>query len=256
MDTPLLSLVRNKIIEYTRYTSQEIIGVYINETVHAVTETYGNEIADVLFAQDQYIKKYNNPDELVVKSNHYNLMMHNRRRKYKIWLGVNAKVAEANHKIALKTWPLHYTVKNTRTFKGDGYYIESIPFIDGFTLRDVFSKPDYRALDQIRNIESITNLVAQFVSEFYTEDYKNQTICCLDLLPDNLVLPDNSSKLVLIDFDHIVHVNRNYMLDTISNRFFEYPFTYDDISCHPWWLEWRNTHSNEETVSILRSKLK
>jgi len=235
--------------------SQEIVGVYINETSHAATEIYGNEIADALFTQDQYLKKYNNPNELVVKQNHYNLMMHNRRRKIKIWLGVNARIAEANHQLALKTWPDERILQNTHTFKGDGYYIESIPFVKGFTLRDAFGKMESPRLDEIRNIDALSDLVAEFVNRFYTVVHENKTTCCLDLLPDNVVLPDTRDTLQLIDFDHIVFVERQDMLDKLAHRFFEYPLQYEPISCHPWWLDHRQVHSADDIVATLRNKL-
>ena len=258
-DTPLLSLVRNKIKEFVRFTSQETVGVYINEVAHAATERYGDEIADALFEQDQFLKKHNNPDNLVVKQNHYNLMMHNERRKYKLWLGVTAKIAEENHKTALQTWPDEMILQRTRVYKGDGYYIESIPYIKGFTLREVFCKQKPPRIDEFRNIDAVTDLVAEFVDRFYNvenEQYPGLVTCCLDLLPDNVVLPLDQHQIQLIDFDHIVFVPRNYMLDKLAERFFEYPFKYEDISCHPWWLDHRSVFSQEEIVATLRNKLK
>lgn len=253
-DTPLLSLARSKIVEYVRFMSQEIIGVYINETAHAATEIYGNEIADALFTQDQYLKKYNNPNELVVKQNHYNLMMHNRRRKIKIWLGVNARIAEANHQLAIKTWPEERILQNTHTFKGDGYYIESIPFIEGFTLYDAFIHSDSEFLHEIRNIHVICELVSKFVNDFYQPNKEGKITCCLDLIPDNVVITDDNS-LLLIDFDHIVTVDKKEMIDKISQRFFKYVLDLDESQSHNWWTTYRQVNNADDIIATLRNKL-
>lgn len=217
---------------------------YLTDLSQPVLERAAIEIYNDIRTNDPKFKFINlQSDEFYYKPNKFNLNLFNIKRKYKLYVGLNALVAKNNYDVAL-----HRFIQNQDEYyryrsgifvsQKENYRIEGWNIYPGNTLDGIISsiKPGHPRYDDyapVRDMNFVINRFMHFIGRSYLSDpdvvsamrngkeYGGNILYPNDNNFGNFIVeehtPDNW-RFVNIDFDHIVHTSVRQMMDNICNQ--------------------------------------
>ena len=207
---------------------------------------------------------------IVFKKNHYTLcIILNNQRKYKITVGINARIAKRNCQTATTHFKRNPGISSTTSISGPDYHIECSNVIEGRVLQSVFFKnvgedPLISVEQEMKHINFaiVLKLIENFVKINYNVADKNadhKLFYPNDNHPGNYLIVDEKTipELVCIDYDHVIATPAENYIDNVVNSFFQYIHEYEDIKFYSnWWAEHVLKYTIDESKEMLRESIK
>lgn len=256
---------------WLKYVTKTIGKIGLNEIVTSTLWDESHSIATSISLNDPaFFNIVSENNNIIFKYNHYTLtIIVNKVRKYKITMGINAKIARNNFVKAIELWPDNPSIKTTHMITGNNFFVECSDIIPGLNFRSFFFKnnlddpiidaPDF---DIVKNltIDKIFNFFVAFMKEMYNASDKEYVYYSNDTQVSNFLLIDieQEPKLISIDFDHITKSTVDVFVENCCRNFFS--IIHDDNEDYVKFFteNWKNyviSHTKEESIAALKKKV-
>ena len=267
----LRSHLRDIVFSWLQHVSKNLNRVGLNNVVYDLLHSMSCQIVDSM-NEDVVFSHFLTQDDyhIVFKKTHYNLcIIINNHRKYKITIGINARIAHRNCRTATTHFQRNPSISTTSSISGPDYHIECSDIIEGRILQSVFFKnvgedPLISIEKEMKNInfDIVLKLVENFVKINYNvvdKNPKDPLFYPNDNHPGNFLIVHEKTipELVCIDYDHILSTPSENYIDNVVNTFFQYIHEYEDIKFYSnWWAEHVLKYTIDESKEMLRESIK
>jgi hypothetical protein len=258
MENNLRLLLRDTIHKYLQFLSQTIHRVNINTHVDLSLKEFAVDIAQLIIDGDPNWKKNeNNYTALTWKYTKYNQCIIIGKRKYKIFVGINAKISGYNFHKMHETFSHTRSMQSSLDLRSNGFRVECYDIIPGITVRDIIEGDFfgvYKSEDvkHLENADLLWELFFDFVRDNYKVDDKGFVFYPNDNQCSNFIIdPDAKTPTVeIIDFDHGIYQPPEQVCRSITDRWFNFIFDYNPKELKRvsrFWL-WYVLNNNPEQV--------
>lgn len=258
MENNLRLLLRDTVHKYLQFVSQTVHRVNINSHVDIPLRELAQDIAQTIIDQDPYWRQHEAENEsLTWKYTKYNQCIIMGKRKYKIFVGINAKISGYNFHQMYQKFSHTASMQSSLDIRSNGFRVECYDIIPGITIRDVIEGDFFGNYtpDQVKHLEDaelLWQLYFDFVRENYPVDEHGKVFYPNDNQPSNFIIDPfaETPRVEIIDFDHGIYQPPEQLCRSITDRWFDFIFDYSPQQLKRvsrFWL-WYTIENNPEQV--------